>query len=81
MTSGVRALLVAAGNLERKVVCIAKGWEAEFAIGMDLLFSPTLLMEDVCDFYVMNDTRWLRMTAVWIPTLAARRQAAPHQTP
>jgi DNA-binding transcriptional LysR family regulator len=46
-----RHLLVGARNLEHKVRKVASGWEAEFAIGMDLLFSPTSFADDIREFY------------------------------
>ena len=57
-----RELLVAARHLEHKVARIAKGWEAEFAIGMELLFAPTLLTTEIAEFYQVNDSTRLRIT-------------------
>lgn len=57
-----RELLIAAHHLEHKVARLAKGWEAAFTIGMDLLFPPTLLIDDVAAFYQANDSTRLRIT-------------------
>ncbi len=45
-----RYLLKAAQDLEHKVRKVASGWEAEFSIGMDLLFSPNLLVGEIAKF-------------------------------
>ena len=53
-----RFLLTAARNIEHKVRRVASGWETEFAIGMDVLFSPTAFSEDIRAFYeVASGTR------------------------
>jgi DNA-binding transcriptional LysR family regulator len=53
-----RHLLTAARHLEHKVRRVASGWEAEFTIGMDLLFSPMSFADDIRDFYqVATGTR------------------------
>ena len=57
-----RELLAAARHLEHKVTRVARGWEAEFSMGMDLLFSPTLLMPEIRAFYEINDTTRLRIS-------------------
>ncbi len=57
-----RELLIAARQLEHKVARIAKGWEAEFTIGMDVLFPPSLLIDEIAAFYQANDSTRLRIT-------------------
>ncbi len=57
-----RELLAAARHLEHKVTRIARGWEAEFAIGLDLLFPPALLTAEIDEFYRVNDSTRLRIT-------------------
>lgn len=57
-----RELLIAARHLEHKVARIDKGWEAEFTIGMDLLFPPSLLIDEIAAFYQANDSTRLRIT-------------------
>lgn len=57
-----RELLIAARHLQHKVARIAKGWEAEFTIGMDLLFPPSLLIDEIAAFYDANDSTRLRIT-------------------
>lgn len=53
-----RYLLKAAGDLERRVQRVATGWETELTIGMDSLFSPILLRDDILAFCgVANQTR------------------------
>ena len=53
-----RTLLKAAQDLEHKVRRVACGWETEFAIGLDLMFSPTLIIDEIKAFYeVTNSTR------------------------
>jgi len=53
-----RYLLKAAEDLEHRVRRVACGWETELAIGMDSIFSPTALIEDITEFYkVANLTR------------------------
>lgn len=46
-----RHLLKAAQDLEHRVRRVASGWETEFAIGMDSLFPPMALADDIADFY------------------------------
>ncbi|MBC7684617.1 MAG: LysR family transcriptional regulator [Bdellovibrionales bacterium] len=46
-----RYLLKAAAELEQRVRRIASGWETEIAIGMDSMFSPSALQEDMLAFY------------------------------
>lgn len=57
-----RHLLAAARHLEHKVRRVANGWEAEFAIGMDALFTPTLLAPAMRDFYAAANGTRLRFT-------------------
>jgi len=53
-----RYLLKAAEDLEHRVRRVACGWETELAIGMDSIFSPTALIEEITEFYkVANLTR------------------------
>lgn len=53
-----RYLLKAAEDLEHRVRRVASGWETELAIGMDSIFSPTALIDDITAFYkVANLTR------------------------
>lgn len=55
-----RSLLKAAQDLEHKVRRVASGWEIEFAIGMDLMFSPLLLANEIRAFYEVTDSTRLR---------------------
>jgi DNA-binding transcriptional LysR family regulator len=53
-----RYLLKAATDLEHRVRRVALGWETELTIGMDSVFSPSGLINDVLDFcHVANLTR------------------------
>lgn len=53
-----RYLLKAAGDLESRVRRVASGWETEFVIGMESMFSPVALKDDILAFYeVTNQTR------------------------
>ncbi|NRR29851.1 LysR family transcriptional regulator [Oxalobacteraceae bacterium] len=53
-----RYLLKAAHDLEERVRRVASGWETELAIGMDSMFSPLMLQQDVSAFYqVAKQTR------------------------
>jgi DNA-binding transcriptional LysR family regulator len=56
-----RYLLKAASDLECRVRRVASGWETEFVIGMDSLFSPTGLMNDINEFYACADRTRLRI--------------------
>jgi DNA-binding transcriptional LysR family regulator len=56
-----RYLLKAASDLECRVRRVASGWETEFAIGMDSLLSPTLLLDDIQAFYQVADQTRLRI--------------------
>jgi DNA-binding transcriptional LysR family regulator len=57
-----RYLLKAAQDLEHKVRKVASGWETEFSIGMDMLFSPMLIDAEIQAFYKATDTTRLRMS-------------------
>jgi DNA-binding transcriptional LysR family regulator len=59
LTEG-RYLLKAAQDLERKVRRVASGWETDFSIGMDLLFSPILIADEIKAFYEVADSTRLR---------------------
>ncbi len=53
-----RYLLKAAEDLEHRVRRVASGWETELVIGMDSIFSPVALIDDITAFYkVANLTR------------------------
>lgn len=46
-----RHLLRAAGDLESRVKRVAAGWETDLVIGLDSLFSPLALKDDIAAFY------------------------------
>ncbi|MFC3106390.1 LysR substrate-binding domain-containing protein [Undibacterium arcticum] len=56
-----RYLLKAAGDLESRVRRVASGWETELSIGMDSLFSPIGLKDDIDAFYEIADQTRLRI--------------------
>jgi len=56
-----RYLLKAASDLECRVRRVSSGWETEFVIGMDSLFSPIALREDIAEFYACADQTRLRI--------------------
>jgi DNA-binding transcriptional LysR family regulator len=56
-----RFLLRAAQDLEARVRRVASGWETEFAIVIDSLFSPIALREDVEAFCEVADRTRLRL--------------------
>lgn len=56
-----RHLLRAAQDLEARVRRVASGWETEFAIGIDSLFAPVALREDIEAFYAVADRTRLRI--------------------
>ncbi|WP_310052474.1 LysR substrate-binding domain-containing protein [Agrilutibacter niabensis] len=65
-----RHLLKAAQDLELRVRRVASGWETEFSIGMDSVFSPLALEADIRDFYAVADSTRLRvaldqLTGTW----------------
>lgn len=55
-----RYLLKAAEDLEHRVRRVASGWETELTIGMDSVFSPSALIEDVLEFCKVADLTRLR---------------------
>jgi DNA-binding transcriptional LysR family regulator len=56
-----RHLLRAASDLELRVRRVASGWESEFALGLDSVFAPDCLAEDVAAFYAVADQTRLRI--------------------
>jgi DNA-binding transcriptional LysR family regulator len=56
-----RYLLKAAVDLECRVRRVSSGWETEFVIGMDSMFSPIGLSEDISEFYACADQTRLRI--------------------
>ncbi|QNH12702.1 LysR substrate-binding domain-containing protein [Xanthomonas sp. SI] len=56
-----RHLLRAAGDLELRVRRVASGWETEFALGLDSVFAPDCLAEDIAAFYAVADRTRLRI--------------------
>ncbi|CTP90766.1 transcriptional regulator [Xanthomonas translucens pv. poae] len=56
-----RHLLRAAADLELRVRRVASGWETEFALGLDSLFAPDCLAEDIAAFYAVADRTRLRI--------------------
>jgi len=56
-----RYLIKAASDLEQRVKRIASGWETELAIGMDSMFSPHALQDDMCAFYQVAQHTRLRL--------------------
>ncbi len=56
-----RTLLKAASELERRVRKVASGWETELAIGMDVLFSPMALADDIRAFDEVTQQTRLRI--------------------
>lgn len=61
LTDG-RELLLAAQHLEHKVRRVSRGWEAEFSIALDALFSPALLVDEISRFYAVADSTRLRFS-------------------
>lgn len=55
-----RELLLAAQRLEHKVRRVARGWEAEFSIAIEGLFSPDLFAPELRAFYEVADSTRLR---------------------
>ena len=55
-----RHLLKAADDLATRVRRVATGWETTFTIGMDTLFAPIALADDVKAFYQVADRTHLR---------------------
>ncbi|WP_295972030.1 LysR substrate-binding domain-containing protein [uncultured Xanthomonas sp.] len=56
-----RHLLRAAGDLELRVRRVASGWETEFALGLDAVFAPECLAQDMAAFYAVADQTRLRV--------------------
>lgn len=72
-----RYLLKAAQDLEHRVRRVASGWETEFSIGMDSVFSPLALELEIRDFYDVADSTRLRiavdeLTGTWEALLDRR---------
>jgi DNA-binding transcriptional LysR family regulator len=72
-----RHLLRAAIDLELRVKKVAAGWETRFAIGMDSLFDPAALAQDLRDFYAVTRHTRLRLvqdalTGTWEALLDRR---------
>lgn len=60
LTDG-RELLLAAQRLEHKVRRVARGWEAEFSIAIEGLFSVDLLAPELREFYAVADSTRLKL--------------------
>ena len=56
-----RYLLKAAEDLEHRVRRVASGWETEFTIGLDSLYSAASLETDIVAFYQVADRTRLRI--------------------
>lgn len=56
-----RYLLKAAEDLEHRVRRVASGWETEFTIGLDSLYSAAWLEPDIVAFYQVADKTRLRI--------------------
>ncbi|TBR35999.1 MULTISPECIES: LysR substrate-binding domain-containing protein [Dyella] len=72
-----RYLLRAAEDLEARVRRVASGWETELSIGMDSLFAPIALQEDIRAFLAEADQTRLRLdqgalTGTWESLLDRR---------
>lgn len=84
-----RYLLKAAADLEHRVRRVASGWETEFTIGLDSLFSAIALEPDITAFYQVADRTRLRiaresLTGTWEALLDRRVDlliAAPGEGP
>ena len=57
-----RYLLKAAQDLEHRVRRVATGWETQFAIGLESLLAPSVLVDDIRAFYEVADSTRLRIT-------------------
>ena len=57
-----RYLLKAAQDLEHRVRRVASGWETQLTIGLESLLAPSVLADDICDFYQVADSTRLRIT-------------------
>jgi DNA-binding transcriptional LysR family regulator len=69
-----RHLLRAAADLELRVRRVASGWETEFALGLDSLFAPDCLSEDIAAFYAVADRTRLRRAFEHLYPMAVARQ-------
>src|SRR5205809_185008 len=56
-----RYLLKAAQDLEHRVRRVASGWETQLTVGLDSLFSPAALADDISAFYQVADRTRLRI--------------------
>jgi DNA-binding transcriptional LysR family regulator len=56
-----RYLLKAAGDLESRVKRVASGWETNLTIGLDSLFNPLALKDEIADFYAETKLTRLRI--------------------
>lgn len=57
-----RYLLKAAQDLEHRVRRVASGWETQIAIGLESLLPPSVLADDIGDFYRIADRTRLRIS-------------------
>ena len=57
-----RYLLKAAQDLEHRVRRVASGWETQLTIGLESLLAPSVLTDDIRDFYQVADSTRLRVT-------------------
>src|SRR5258706_9474078 len=57
-----RYLLKAAQDLEHRVRRVATGWETQLTIGLESLLAPSVLSDDIRDFYRVADSTRLRIT-------------------
>jgi DNA-binding transcriptional LysR family regulator len=55
-----RHLLKAATDLEQRVRRVASGWETELTIGMDSIFSPSTIIDEVSEFCKISDLTRLK---------------------
>jgi len=56
-----RYLLKAAQDLEHRVRRVASGWETQLTIGLESLLAPSVLTDDIRDFYHVADSTRLRI--------------------
>jgi DNA-binding transcriptional LysR family regulator len=57
-----RYLLKAAQDLEHRVRRVASGWETQLTIGLESLLAPSVLADDIRDFYGVTDSTRLRIS-------------------
>jgi len=57
-----RYLLKAAQDLEHRVRRVASGWETQITLGLESLLAPSVLADDIRDFYRVADSTRLRIT-------------------